>query len=141
MDGEDLTDLFSAFGPVSVRRMFGGAGVYADGVMFALEAGGVLYLKADDAFAGDLAARGSGPFAYDTAKGRHTIASYWQVPEAAMDDAEDLAALARRALGIARAAAARRPPKKAGAKGCVKAETGAKGTSRRRVPLKTPGQA
>ena len=139
MDGEDLTDLFSAFGPVSVRRMFGGAGVYADGVMFALEAGGVLYLKADDAFAADLAARGSGPFAYDTTKGRHTIASYWQVPEAAMDDAEDLADLARRAFAIARAAAARRPPKNAGAKAGGK--TSAKASVKSGVKGRAPGKA
>lgn len=104
MEPDDIADLFAAFGPVTVRRMFGGQGIYADGLMFALQAGGIVYLKADAAFSEHLAARGSQPFSYDTVKGRHTITSYWQVPEAAMDDGEDLAVLARQALAIARAA-------------------------------------
>ncbi|MFG1428293.1 TfoX/Sxy family protein [Roseixanthobacter glucoisosaccharinicivorans] len=103
MTADDIRELFASFGPVEVRRMFGGAGVYADGTMFALEAGGELYLKVDDGFALDLAGRGSVPFTYE-AKGRRTIMSYWKMPEAALDDGEDLAALARRALEIARAA-------------------------------------
>ena len=36
MDADFIRDLFSEFGPVDVRRMFSGAGVYADGVIFAL---------------------------------------------------------------------------------------------------------
>ena len=44
----DIVELFSAFGPVTVRRMFGGAGIYADDTMFALIADGVIYLKAGD---------------------------------------------------------------------------------------------
>ncbi|WP_454917223.1 TfoX/Sxy family protein [Xanthobacter sediminis] len=105
MDEETIADLFSAFGPVHRRRMFGGAGLYADGLMFALEAGGELYLKADAALAGDLAARGSAPFSYMAKTGPRTMGGFWRVPEGALDDAEDLAALARRALEVARAAA------------------------------------
>ena len=48
MAPDDIRDLFFAFGPVTVRRMFGGAGIYADGMMFALVADGVIYLKADE---------------------------------------------------------------------------------------------
>ncbi|MFG1464624.1 TfoX/Sxy family protein [Xanthobacter sp. DSM 24535] len=109
MTGDDIRDVFAPFGPVQVRRMFGGAGIYADDAMFALEAGGELYLKADPAFARDLEARGSVPFSYE-AKGKRTIMSYWKVPEAALDDGEDLADLASRALEIARAARRARPP-------------------------------
>ncbi|MDQ0504628.1 TfoX/Sxy family protein [Xanthobacter agilis] len=105
MEPETIADLFSAFGPVRLRRMFGGAGLYADGLMFALEADGVLYLKADAALAGDLAGRGSAPFRYVAKTGPRTMASFWQVPDAALDDGEELAALARRALAAARAAA------------------------------------
>ena len=32
---EFVAELFAPMGPVSIRRMFGGAGIYADGVMFA----------------------------------------------------------------------------------------------------------
>lgn len=104
MDPDTLADLFSSFGPVQARRMFGGAGLYADGLMFAIEAGGTIYLKADGELAAVLGARGSRPFSYE-AKGQvRTMAGFWSVPEAALDDADDLAALARRSLDVARAA-------------------------------------
>jgi hypothetical protein len=44
---DDIRELFSVFGPVEVRPMFGGAGIYAEGRMFALVSDGVIYLKAD----------------------------------------------------------------------------------------------
>ena len=47
-DPDRIAELFSGFGPVAVRRMFGGAGVFADGLMIALVVDGVIYLKADD---------------------------------------------------------------------------------------------
>ena len=47
MDSEAIKDLFAAFGTVTVRRMFGGAGIYADGVMIAIAFDGEVYLKAD----------------------------------------------------------------------------------------------
>ncbi|NMN60219.1 DNA transformation protein [Xanthobacter sp. SG618] len=104
MDEDAIADLFAAFGPVAVRRMFGGAGLYADGLMFALWAGDSFYLKADAALAEDLKGRGSVPFSY-VAKGvTRTMGGFWSVPEEALDDAEDLAALARRALFVAHAA-------------------------------------
>lgn len=104
MDEDAIADLFAAFGPVAVRRMFGGAGLYADGLMFALWAGDTFYLKADAALAEDLKGRGSVPFSY-VAKGvTRTMGGFWSVPEEALDDAEDLAALARRALFVAHAA-------------------------------------
>ncbi|GLI24989.1 DNA transformation protein [Xanthobacter flavus] len=104
MDEDAIADLFAAFGPVAVRRMFGGAGLYADGLMFALWAGDSFYLKADAALAEDLKGRGSVPFSY-VAKGvTRTMGGFWSVPEEALDDADDLASLARRALFVAHAA-------------------------------------
>ena len=46
---ELVTELFADLRGVSTRRMFGGAGVYAQGVMFALVDDDVIYLKVDDA--------------------------------------------------------------------------------------------
>ncbi|MGE3143980.1 MAG: TfoX/Sxy family protein [Pseudorhodoplanes sp.] len=46
MDADAIGEIFRAFGPVAVRRMFGGAGLYAQGRMFALVSDGVVYLKA-----------------------------------------------------------------------------------------------
>lgn len=104
IDEDTIADLFAAFGPVVAKRMFGGAGLYADGLMFALWAGDTFYLKADAALAEDLKGRGSVPFSYEAKGVVRTMGGYWSVPEAALDDADDLAALARRALFVAHAA-------------------------------------
>lgn len=96
-----IQDLLSEFGPVSIRNMFSGAGLYADGVMFAILVDDTLYLKADDFFARDFAAEGMGPFTYNP-KGRAPVAmSYWEVPERLLDDPEELVAWARRAHAVA----------------------------------------
>ncbi|MFO7308675.1 MAG: TfoX/Sxy family protein, partial [Pseudomonadota bacterium] len=50
-----MAAFFAPFRPLRVRRMFGGFGVYADGTMFGLAAGGEVHLKADTAFAETLA--------------------------------------------------------------------------------------
>ena len=57
-----LQDAFRRLGAVDVRRMFGGAGVFRDGLMIALVVDEVVYLKADEAMAAELAALGRGPF-------------------------------------------------------------------------------
>jgi DNA transformation protein len=101
-----IQDLLADFGPVSIRRMFSGAGVYTDGVMFAILADVTLYLKADEVSARDFAAEGKGPFTYRP-KGRGPVAlSYWEVPERLLDDPEELVTWARRAHAIALAAKA-----------------------------------
>jgi DNA transformation protein and related proteins len=79
MDAESLQALF---GPVAVRRMFGGSGVYAEGLCFAIEAGGDVYIKADALSQPSFSAAGSAPFTYE-AKGRRTSMAYWRLPEIA----------------------------------------------------------
>ncbi len=49
MDPQFISDLFAPFGPVVARRMFGGAGLYRDGLMFALVFDGVIFLRVDAA--------------------------------------------------------------------------------------------
>ncbi|RDI52379.1 TfoX/Sxy family protein [Microvirga subterranea] len=116
MDAESIRDIFQGIGPVQIRRMFGGQGVYRDGMMFALEAGGELYLKADQSSQDTFRDRGSRPFAYTTRDGRVTIMSYWLMPESALDDPDEAADLARLALAAARRSktAPRNNPKKKG---------------------------
>jgi DNA transformation protein len=75
-----VKDLLSGFRPISIRNMFSGAGIYADGVIFALIFDETLYLKADEPFSRDFAAEGKGPFTYER-KGRPPVAMpYWEVP-------------------------------------------------------------
>jgi DNA transformation protein and related proteins len=83
--------------------MFRGAGIYADGVMFAILVDDTLYLKADDASAHAFAAEDKKPFTYRPS-GRAPVAmSYWEVPERLLDDPEEPATWAQEAHRIARA--------------------------------------
>jgi DNA transformation protein and related proteins len=110
MDPEHIRELFAGFGPVDVRRMFSGAGVFADGVMIALVASGVLYLKADEQTIPSFEQEGLAPFSYATKGGRRTIMSYWRMPDRLYDDVDELAEWARTALAAAhRTSQGRRP--------------------------------
>jgi DNA transformation protein len=93
-------ELLGAAGRVAARRMFGGFGLYCDGVMFALIADDVLYLKADDFNRPELERAGSAPFTYE-AKSRRTILAYWRAPDDAMESRELMAPWARSALDAA----------------------------------------
>ncbi len=108
---ELLRDALAGLGPVSVRRMFGGAGIYADGVMFGLIADDTLYLKADGETKGAFEAEGLGPYGYG-GPGKRIDLPYWRAPERLLDDAEEMVEWARVALGVARRAAAAKPKRK-----------------------------
>ncbi|MBP7065130.1 TfoX/Sxy family protein [Ferrovibrio sp.] len=106
---EHAAELFAPLGPIAVRRMFGGAGVYCRGVMFALIVDDTLYLKADAETKGDFEARGVGPFVY-TGKGKPVAMSYWQLPAEVIDEPETLLEWARKAYAVARKQKAETPP-------------------------------
>ncbi len=105
-------ELLGAAGRVTARRMFGGYGLYCDGVMFALIAEDVLYLKADDVNRPELERVGSAAFTYE-ARGRRTIIAYWRAPDEAMESRELMGPWARSALAAALRAKAARPKAKA----------------------------
>jgi DNA transformation protein and related proteins len=106
-DPDFLTELFSGFGPVAVRRMFSGAGVFADGLMIALVVDGVIYLKADDSFVPLFEREGQTPFSYKTRDGKRTANSYWRMPERLYDEPDELAEWAKLARAAARRATQR----------------------------------
>ena len=99
---DQVAEAMNGFGPVTFCRMFGGAGVYADGLMFALIDRDMLYLKVDDASRADFEAAGSVPFTYTTRHGEGSLDSYWRAPERLFDEPDEMALWARRALDIAR---------------------------------------
>jgi DNA transformation protein and related proteins len=111
MDREFLTDLFADFGPVTIRPMFSGFGISADGTNFALALRAGLYFRADDQTIPQFEAEGSKPFQYQTRTKTVTVNSYWQLPARLFDDSEELAAWARAALAAAQRAALRKRPK------------------------------
>ncbi len=111
MDRDFLIDLFSDFGPVTIRPMFSGFGISADGINFALALRAGLYFRADDQTIPQFEAEGSKPFQYQTRVKTITVNSYWQLPARLFDDSEELSGWARAALAAAQRAALRKRPK------------------------------
>lgn len=106
---EFVQEELQPLGPVVARRMFGGAGLFLDGLMFALLADDALYLKADHVNQPAFEAEGLSAFTY--ARGGKRIAlSYWQAPERLLDDAEELRAWAAHAIAAARRGRPARKP-------------------------------
>ena len=106
-----LQDQFESFGPVSIRSMFGGAGVFRDNVMFGLIAWETLYLKTGDGNRADYEAAGMEPFTYE-GKSKPIAMSYHQVPPDILEDAEALGEWSRKAFDVALAAQKAKPPKR-----------------------------
>ena len=98
-------------GPVAVRRMFGGAGLFLDGLMFGLIFDEALYLKTNAADRPDYEAEGLGPLTYRRSDGQTTAMSYWRAPERLLDDPDEMLNWARKAIAVARAGAKAAKPK------------------------------
>lgn len=112
MEREDVVDLFAPIAQVSVRRMFGGLGVWLDGLMFALVASGEVYLKSDEETDPLFDEVGAEPFTFNR-HGKPIIMSYRHMPAACFDDTDMLELYAHAAIGASRRAAARKPAKPA----------------------------
>jgi DNA transformation protein and related proteins len=111
MDRDFLIDLFSDFGPVTIRPMFSGFGISADGTNFAMALRSGLYFRADEQTIPQFEAEGSAPFSYQTRAKTVTVNSYWQLPARLFDDSEELSVWANAALAAAQRAALRKRPK------------------------------
>jgi DNA transformation protein and related proteins len=107
-----LEEMLSPLGPVVVKRMFGGGGIFLDGLMFGLIAGGTLYLRADENTRAIFEAEGMRPFAYQKKAGQTTIMSYWRAPERLLDEPDELVDWARQAFSAAERAKQSRRPKR-----------------------------
>ncbi len=103
---DDALGRLLAFGPVAARHMFGGFGLFLDGVMFGLVAEGALYFKVDAVNRPEFEAAGSAPFAH-RGRRRILVMSYYQVPAEVFDDIARLADWAERAHAAARRARAK----------------------------------
>jgi DNA transformation protein len=95
-----VVDQLSRWGAVTVRRMFGGAGLYRDGKMFGLIAEDVAYLKVDDASREDFQKAGSSPFQPYPDKAKSTVMSYYEIPPQVLEDRDELAKWAQRSFDI-----------------------------------------
>ena len=82
---EHLHEVFESLGRIQARRMFGGYGIYHEGVMFGLYATGRLYLKTDADNQPQFLAAQCEPFVY-VQRGKPVKLSYWSAPDIIMDD-------------------------------------------------------
>ena len=109
-----VLELLAALGNVRARRMFGGYGLYSDGVFFAILLDNTLYLRTDDANRADFERAGSEIFSY-ARKGKRATLGFYRAPETAMDAPHLMMPWARSALGAAlRVRAGKRRPPRAG---------------------------
>jgi DNA transformation protein and related proteins len=100
-----ICELLNDFEPLRIRWMFGGAGIYAGELFFAVLADDTLYLKADDGNRPDFERLGLEPFRYTRRDGRTATMGYYPLPAAALDDAQALRPWVQGALAAARRAA------------------------------------
>ncbi|OGA42268.1 MAG: hypothetical protein A3G24_17585 [Betaproteobacteria bacterium RIFCSPLOWO2_12_FULL_62_13] len=112
---EHVLELLAPLGRVAARRMFGGHGLYCDGVFFGIIADDMLYLKADGENRAEFERAGCEIFSY-ARQGKIARLNFYRAPEEAMDAPHLMLPWARSALAAAlRARAAK--PKKGGRKG------------------------
>lgn len=109
---EFLLELFEPVGTVTLRRMFGGAGLFNQGLMFALVIGETIYMKVDDHNRAAYEDAGSEPFTYDTSKGSRGVMSFFTLPEVVYDDQTEAAEWARGSIDAAFRADAAKPASK-----------------------------
>jgi DNA transformation protein and related proteins len=95
-----LLDQLSGWGEVSLRRMFGGAGLYREEKIFGVVAENVAYLKVDDVSRGDIVKAGSKPFNPYPEKNKAVIARYYEIPPDVLEDRDELCRWAQRAVEV-----------------------------------------
>ena len=123
MDAEAIAEMFSAYGPIQLKRMFSGFGLYSEGVCFCLVLrGGEFYFKADETTAPRFEAEGCKPFSYSQRRSGKvvTVLSFWQMPERLYDDPDELADWTRQAVVVAHRAQLKKTKRKPTAKKVVK---------------------
>lgn len=134
-----VQELIASFGKVDVKRMFGGAALYRNGVGFGILDDDVFFIKADKAFGAELKSQGCKPWVYSIAKdGSVRDIAYWSLPDTAADDGDEAVKLVRRSFEVAKIAAeakAKKPKKKAAARPAPK-KVAAKKAPAKKAPAK-----
>jgi DNA transformation protein len=115
-DPHRFDDLFSEFGPIRLRRFFGGEGIYAGAVMVGMVFGDTVYFKTDEETREAFIAEMCKPFSFVKHKSGETVVTTWfALPDRLYDEPDELADWARAALRVAQAAGKKtsQPVKKA----------------------------
>ncbi|HEX2146175.1 MAG TPA: TfoX/Sxy family protein [Pseudorhizobium sp.] len=90
MNGAAIAELFEPLGVVSIRRMFGGKGIYYNGLIIAIEIYDEILLKADSVTAPRFEAAGARQWVYENKKRKAVAMPYWSIPDEAVDDPEEM---------------------------------------------------
>jgi DNA transformation protein len=101
-----LKEQLEPLGSITLKRMFSGASVYCDGVIFGLILRDVLHFKVDDGNRASYEMEGMTPFSYEARGKTVRVGAYWRVPERLLDEPEEMLAWARAALAAGRRATA-----------------------------------
>ena len=105
-----VVDLMQSIGSVRAKGMFGGHGIFLEGLMFGLIADSALYLKVDKETENEFKDRGLEAFTYNK-KGKEYKMSYFQAPEEALEDGEEMSMWVNKAYGVALKAASKKRKK------------------------------
>ena len=107
MDNATIEEMFEGLGPVSIRRMFGGKGIYHQGLIVGIELRDEMLLKADEVSAPEFEEAGARQWVYENKEKTPVAMPYWSIPEDAFDDPDIMAKWVR----LAYEAAMRAQPK------------------------------
>lgn len=99
-----MNEVFYEIDGVISRPMFGGFGIYKDGLFFALISDDALYFKVDESNRKDFKKLGSKQFTYTTLNGKVTRINYWELPEKIIDDREELVKWVEKSVEVAQKA-------------------------------------
>lgn len=102
----------ASLGPFLARPMFGGYGLYIDGLIFGLMVRDDVFLKVDERNRGRFESAGSAPFRYETSRGETSIISYWRCPDDVLNDAKKLRLWVNESLIASRNARQKKPVRK-----------------------------
>jgi len=90
MDNAAIEEMFEGLGPVSIRRMFGGKGIYHQGLIVGVDLHDEILLKADAVSGPEFAAAGARQWVYQNKKGTPVPMPYWTIPDEALDDPDEM---------------------------------------------------
>jgi DNA transformation protein len=109
---ELLQEQLEPLGRIMLKRMFSGAGVYCDGVIFGLILRDTLHFRVDDGNRSAYQAEGMAPFSYESKGKMRQVGAYWRVPERLFDEPDEMVAWARAAVAAGQRSAAGKAAKK-----------------------------
>ncbi len=96
-----MNEVFYDFDNISSRPMFGGFGIYQDGVFFALIDQDSLYFKVDETSRKDFEELGSKQFTYPMKSGKISSLNYFELPEEIIENREELSKWVEKSVTVA----------------------------------------